>query len=571
MRNRIGFILAMAVASLLPTFGRAQVPLKATTVVSGLSNPVHLTSPPGDRQRLFIVEQTGAVKIFRQGALVPTPFLHLGWLGGLNKISYGAEQGLFNLAFHPNYAQNGYCYVSYTNLEGNSIVERYQVSSSNPDQANPASGTIILGPVFQPQSNHNGGALAFGADGKLYIGLGDGGGTNDQGPGHAAGGNAQFLGTLLGKILRLDVDLPPPYVPFDNPFVGVSGALPEIWSLGWRNPWRLSFDRLTGDMYIGDVGQSLVEEIDFEPMGQAGRNYGWSCMEGAVCTGFGACTCAGWNLEWPLHQYLHAGGCFSVTGGVVYRGCAIPALQGTYFFADYCQGTVWSFQNSGGLVTGLQDRTLELSGGTGYVGNVVSFGEDADGEVYLVDVAGVVLKLEPAQGSPDCNQNGTADACDLALGISQDANGNGIPDECECPPPQIYCNSQLNSQGCTPGIGYQGLPALGSGAPFWIATGGLIDNTFGLLFYGHQPANAPFQGGWLCVSQPLKRTPPMSTGGGGASCTGQLVFDFNAWVAGGFDPVLTAGVPVFAQFWSRDLAAPSKFHLTDAIGFLLCP
>ncbi len=550
----------------------AQTALTATTIATGLSNPVHVTAPAGDRTRVFVVEQTGAIRVIKNGSLLQAPFLHLGHpaSGGLNKISFGGEQGLFSLAFHPQYDQNRACFVSYTDLGGNSVIERYLADPANPDVAQTWTGTTILGPVFQPQSNHNGGALAFGPDGKLYVGLGDGGGDNDQGFGHLPGGNAQAGSTLLGKILRLDVDLPPPYVPGDNPFVGVSGFLPEIWALGLRNPWRMAFDRLTGDLYIGDVGQSHAEEIDFQPAFQGGLNYGWSCMEATQCTGFGGCNCNAPSLTSPIHQYAHTGGCFSVTGGHVYRGCAMPALQGTYFLADYCLGAVWSFRYTSGNVSEFTNRTNELSGGQGFVGNISSFGEDADGELYMTDLSGSLLKIVPAAAPADCNGNGLADACDISQGASQDLNGNGVPDECECPLPQLYCSSQVNSLGCTPELTYAGSMQLGSPQQFLITARNILPQQFGILFYGTQPNGVPFMGGTLCVKQPITRTPVQNSRGGGSACTGKLSLDFKAWTQSGIDPGLVVGQDVFAQFWSRDAAAPSTTNLTGAIRFTIC-
>ena len=569
MKRILAFVLLSALGTPLVL---AQTSLSTTTVVSGLSNPVHVTAPPGDRTRLFVVEQTGGIRIIKQGNLLPTPFLHLGppALGGTNKISFGGEQGLFSLAFHPQYAQNRAFFVSYTDLAGNSVVERYRADPANPDLALDWTATTILGPVFQPQSNHNGGALAFGPDGMLYVGMGDGGGDNDQGPGHLPGGNAQAGSTLLGKILRLDVHLPPPYVPSDNPFVGVPGFLPEIWALGLRNPWRFAFDRATGDLYTGDVGQSAAEEIDFQPVGQGGLNYGWACMEASQCTGFGACTCNAVNLTGPIHEYAHTGGCFSVTGGHVYRGCAMPALQGTYFFADFCLGAVWSLRYSAGNVSEFTNRTNELSAGQGFVGNISCFGEDADGELYMTDLSGSLLKIVPAAAPSDCNANGFADSCDISLGSSLDQNGNGVPDECECPTPQLYCSAQTNSLGCTPELTHTGTLQLGSPLPFLITATKLLPQQFGILFYGTQPNGVPFQGGTLCVKQPITRTPVQNSRGGGSTCTGKLSVDFKAWTQSGVDPGLVVGQDVFAQFWSRDAAAPATTNLTGAMRFTIC-
>ena len=269
---------------------------------------------------------------------------------------------------------------------------------------------MIIKTFDQPQTNHNGGGMAFGPDGMLYIGSGDGGGSNDTGSGHNAIGNGQFMGTLLGKVLRLDVDIAAPYIPSDNPFVGVPGALGEIWMFGLRNPFRFSFDPLNGDLYVGDVGQNIWEEIDYIPAGTgAGRNLGWRCMEGNACFTSPSgteCTCNGANLTDPVITYGHdAAGGFSVTGGLVYRGTRIPGEYGKYYYADYVSGRFWSFTINAGVATG---NALRLSQTT-----IVAFGTDGNGEVYIVTgsqqtastTAGTVRKIVPL-----CNTTGDINA-----------------------------------------------------------------------------------------------------------------------------------------------------------------
>ncbi|HWR82856.1 MAG TPA: PQQ-dependent sugar dehydrogenase [Candidatus Deferrimicrobium sp.] len=371
----------------------AATPLTAQLAVSGLSSPVYVCSPPGDRNRLFIVEQGGRIRIHKNGSLLPVPFLDIHTI-----ISTGGERGLLGLAFHPDYAANGYFYVNYTNVAGNTVIARYQVSA-NPDSANQNSAFTIL-TVAQPFSNHNGGMLAFGpVDGYLYIGMGDGGSGGDP------QNNAQNPQTLLGKLLRIDVDGGVPYsVPPDNPFVGAPDTLDEIWAFGLRNPWRYSFDRAAGDLYIGDVGQNALEEIDFQSnTSSGGENYGWRLKEGTSCYNPPSnCDPAGVLID-PIHQYTHGGSPFrcSVTGGYVYRGCAIPDLQGTYFFGDYCSGQVWSFRYNGSTVTEFQDRTTEL--GLPAV-SVSSFGENANGEIYIVAYnLGRIYKIVPNGVPSQCN------------------------------------------------------------------------------------------------------------------------------------------------------------------------
>jgi len=381
-------ILLMAALCLLAAPSGAQ-DVAAVRVASGLDQPLYVTSPPGDTSRLFIMEQvTARIKILKEGEVLSEPFLDLG-----PRVSdSGGERGLLGLAFHPNYAQNGWFYVHYTDNDGNTVVARYQRSPDDPDQAVYDSEQVLL-TVDQPFSNHNGGMLAFGPDGYLYLGLGDGGSANDP------GNRAQDGGTLLGKILRLDVDGGSPYaIPPDNPFVNEPEVRDEIWALGLRNPWRFSFDRETGDLYIGDVGQNAWEEIDFQPADSpGGENYGWRVWEGNHRTGRDGLSTVVPEVTFPIHEYNHDGGRCSVTGGYVYRGAALPELQGTYFFGDYCSGQVWSFRREGQQVIELQERTEELDPGPDLdLGNLSSFGEDAAGELYLVDISGgEVFKIVP--------------------------------------------------------------------------------------------------------------------------------------------------------------------------------
>ncbi len=370
----------------------AQTPLKGVRVATGLLRPVQTIAPPGDRDRLFIVEQRGLIKILKlkTGEILATPFLNL-----LDVVyDNGNEQGLLGLTFHPDYWNNGYFYVNYTREpDAATVVERYTVRAANPDRGNKTTAFLILGPVAQPYSNHNGGCLRFGPnDGYLYIGLGDGGSAGNPDC------SAQKGDTFLGKMLRIDVDGGSPYVvPPDNPFVGDDGILDEIWSVGLRNPWRYNFDRLTGDLYIGDVGQDAREEIDFEPgTSFGGLNYGWKIMEGLSCFSTGNCPpvppCNDPALTLPIHQYTHGTGC-SITGGAIYRGCGIPDLRGTYFFADYCSDRIWSFRYDGSNMTDFVERTSELDPSDSNINEISSMDEDADGEIYLSDLNGEIFKI----------------------------------------------------------------------------------------------------------------------------------------------------------------------------------
>jgi glucose/arabinose dehydrogenase len=357
-----------------------ELSLTVEIVAEGFEKPLFLTTPQGDGERLFVVEQTGKIRIIKNGEILDEPFLDIGGL-----ITTGSgEQGLLGLAFHPAYFTNGYFFVNYTRSgDGATVVERYTVSV-NQDLADPASSKVIL-TLSQPAANHNGGMLAFGPqDGLLYIGTGDGGSGNDPwGP----EGNGQNKNSLLGKILRIDVDGGSPYsIPVDNPFVGQLNVREEIWSYGLRNPWRFSFDRTTFDLYIGDVGQSAREEIDFQTADSAGgENYGWRIAEGFACRGGeGSCGTDSGFIP-PIHDYSRTDG-RSITGGYVYRGDAIPELQGTYFFADYVTARIWTFRFDGEEVSEFEERTVELAPDiTRDIRTISSFGEDTQGELYFID------------------------------------------------------------------------------------------------------------------------------------------------------------------------------------------
>jgi glucose/arabinose dehydrogenase len=355
--------------------------LTTRLVASGFARPLDLQSPPGDC-RLFVVEQAGRIRIVRDGAVLAAPFLDIR-----DRVrATENERGLLGLAFHPRYAENGLFYVNYTDRSGHTHIAEFRAAPANADTVDPATERLLLF-VSQPFPNHNGGGLAFGPDdGFLYIGLGDGGSGNDP------LGNGQNLGTHLGKMLRIDVDRGSPYaVPPDNPFVSRAGALPEIWAYGLRNPFRFSFDSVTGDLLIGDVGQNRIEEIDLGLASRGGgENYGWSVMEGSTCLDLGGCSSAGLIL--PIAEYGHGAGC-SVIGGVTYRGLRMPGYHDTYFYSDFCRSFIRSFRVENGQAVDPRDFTSTLGGA---LGNVTSFGTDAAGEVYIVDRDGQVHKIVPA-------------------------------------------------------------------------------------------------------------------------------------------------------------------------------
>ncbi len=434
---------SMLTASLAGATG-SEIFVTTETITSQLQKPTNLVAAPGDAQRLFVTDLVGQIRIIKNGQLLDEPFLDITAIVN----STPPERGLVGLAFHPDYQTNGLFYVTYANLDSTSVLARFTVTA-DPEVADPASHVTLL-TVDQPEPSHNVGWIGFGPDGYLYVGSGDGG--------NATGGvNAQSTDLLLGKILRIDVDTDDfpkdPQrnygIPATNPFVG-GPERDEIWASGLRNPWRCSFDPVTSDLWIADVGQGTREELDFQPAASTGgENYGWNCMEGTVChepaTG---CTCGAPELVAPVHEYDHTQGGCAIIGGFVYRGTAIAGLTGQYVFTDLCEGKVWAYEPAGGKIT------VILDGQPG----AFSMGEDATGELYLlspIDIRKIVINdcndnqipdeqdvadgtsddcngdLVPDECEPDCNDNLIADECDITSGTSNDVNSNGVPDECD--------------------------------------------------------------------------------------------------------------------------------------------
>jgi glucose/arabinose dehydrogenase len=337
---------------------------------TGFTSPLEIVNT-GD-SRLFVVEQGGAIKILNaDGTVNPTPFLNISTL-----ITSGGERGLLGLAFHPNYATNGFFYINYTNLAGNTVIARYTVDSANPNIANASSASILL-TVAQPYANHNGGSLKFGPDGYLYIGMGDGGSAGDP------QNRAQNINELLGKMLRIDVNSGAPYgIPADNPYVGTAGA-DEIWAIGLRNPWKFSFDKTRGNLWIADVGQDATEEIDISPINQAGINYGWHCYEGDSDYDLLGCPAKA-STKSPLTTIRHTTGACSITGGYVYNGTIYPNFKGLYFFTDYCLPKIGMMTSSGTLAYSQEFAENNFS----------TFGEDSNGELYVAALNnGTIFKI----------------------------------------------------------------------------------------------------------------------------------------------------------------------------------
>ena len=371
-------VTAGATASATVTYAAgAPLAIRLQEVASGLDAPIFLTAPPGD-SRLFILERPGRIRVLQNGNLLATPFLDIRPL-----TTTSGERGLLSLAFHPQYASNGYFFIYYTNLAGDIVIERRQVSAGNANVADPLSALTILTIPHPTFSTHYGGLLSFGPDGYLTAGTGDGGSAGDP------PGNAQNTNVLLGKLLRLDVNastVAQPYaIPPGNPFA-TAGGRAEIWAYGLRNPWRYAFDVPAQLLYIADVGQANWEEVDVRPVGQAGNNYGWNIMEGLHCYNSASCNQAG--LVLPAIEYGHdtAGGC-SITGGYVYRGTALPELAGQYLYSDYCSGWLKSFSYGNGTASAVTDW------GITNVGNILSFGQDAQNELYMLSGTGKVYQI----------------------------------------------------------------------------------------------------------------------------------------------------------------------------------
>lgn len=367
------FFLLLCGLNVFPVSSFSQVTwprIELRWLVGGINAPTHLTDSGDGSGRLFIVEQAGTIRILKDGALLPQPFLDIS-----DRVFSGGERGLLSVAFPPGFSSRKHFFVQYTDLSGNVVIARYALTD-DPNVADPASEDIVLSIEHSEFDNHNGGQLAFGPrDGYLYIGPGDGGGGGDP---H---GNAQNPMSLLGKLLRIDVEsgVTPYSIPPDNPFVGVPGYLPEIWALGLRNPWRFSFDGQTQDLYIADVGENSYEEVDFQlAASPGGENYGWNTMEGFHC--FSPPTgCSQEGLTLPVVEYDHTVGDCAIIGGLVYRGVAFPSMRGVYFYGDWCSGRIWGLKFDG---TAWRTAVLLESGL-----RITTFGKDGDGNLLVADGA----------------------------------------------------------------------------------------------------------------------------------------------------------------------------------------
>jgi glucose/arabinose dehydrogenase len=418
-RFRNALRLALLLVSTLPSAadGIQWPQVSLAPAITGVSQPTHITHAGDGSGRLFVVEQRGNIRIVKNGVLQSAPFLDIS-----SRLSCCGERGLLSVAFPPAYADRGYFFVYYTNTSGDIVVARYSVTT-NPDVADPNSEALVLKVPHPTFGNHNGGQLAFGPDdGDLYIGTGDGGSGGDP------PNNAQNTNVLLGKLLRIDVlsGSGASYaIPASNPYAQVSGYRPEIWAFGVRNPWRFSFDRLTHDLYIADVGQGSYEEIDYQPAGNpGGQNYGWRIMEGLHC--YNATTCNMSGLTLPVAEYSHAQGDCSVTGGFVYRGQQFARMQGIYFYGDYCTGRIWGLQRDGGAWVNMPLYDAPF--------NITTFGEDEAGNVYVANATNGAIAMLTDAAAPTATVTRTTatptptrSAGTLSIGGQIVYAGSGLP------------------------------------------------------------------------------------------------------------------------------------------------
>lgn len=401
----VGVLLVLAVSGPVRAQDPDTLTLSLQTVASGLSSPIHISHAPHDSTRLFVLERSGFVRIIDSGSLLSRPMLNIS-----DRVVTGGERGLLGMAFHPDFPDTAAFFLNYVgrvNDTDYTFISRFPITS-DPDSADPAAEQIIL-QIRQPQTNHNGGTIHIGLDKYLYIGMGDGGGTGDPLE------LAQSPLSLLGKLLRIDVRSGSPYtIPPDNPWLGAVDTLPEIFAFGLRNPFRWSFDRQTGDLWIADVGQFTYEEINFSPWPlSGGQNFGWDNMEGFHCYE-PATNCDSAGLDLPITEYTHSGGRCSITGGYVYRGCAIPDLDGWYFYGDYCTGEIWRLRldSLGNIDSPFPTPLFDIANF-----NLVSFGEDAFGELYIAEInSGLVRKIVHTGAAADYCASEPEPCCQGATG-----------------------------------------------------------------------------------------------------------------------------------------------------------
>ena len=525
-RARRGRLVWLAAAALTSTAATTHAQsLRTELFVSGINTPVSMRQPVGE-SRVFVLSESKGIYIVENGVLNQTQFLDL------TQEVAGASERILGMEFHPDYVNNGRFWVSYMDGLDRSHVVEYLRDATNPNLADVNSAVHLFGPTQQPSNIHNWYDMHFGPDGMLYLAFGDGGGANDPNE------NAQDMSVTFGKILRVDVDSVPRgtyAIPPDNPFAGLPGIAGEIWHSGVRSPWRFSFDRETGDFWLGDVGQANWEEINFAPAGVSGLNFGWRCMEGTHCTGLMNCGCGNPGWTDPVVEYPHHAGRCAVMGGYVYRGNEIPWLQGTYFYGDYCSSLIWSFEYDGTTVSNFIDRTAQLAPANGSIGPVLGFGEDAEGELYILDRGnGEIWKIK-------------WDNCDPGI---------------------TFCTTSPNSVGPGAQIAATGCHSIAAN-DIRLSVSGLPINQYGLFFYGPQQTATPFGQGTLCVSGPngvFRLRPALQS-----STLGTVVrdLDFTVPPLDAGPGMISAGSTWYFQFWYRDPGF--GFNLSDGVGLTFQP
>lgn len=520
-----GLIWLLALLA-LTTVAQAQT-LGTRRIATGLRKLGYLAQPPGDDTRLFVLERDLGIRIIKDGVANSDLFLDMT-----------SELGQFNeaatcFAFHPDYQNNGRFFVLYMDRQGFTHLAEYAVSA-DPEFADPASRIQILGPTQQPGHIHNWDCVKFGPDGMLYVSMGDGVIVADS---HI--NNAQDLSNSFGSILRLNVDIPAPYIPADNPFVGQPGVDEHIWVHGLRQPWRFAFDSLTDDLFIADVGWQTWEEINVLPASQAaGKNFGWRCFEGQECsnyTGTGCLSCGDPAYVPPVYTYPHDGSperC-AIIGGEVYRGTKVPTLQGAYIYADFCSARYWSFKWDGVQITEHVERTAELLPDIGPpVDQPTTFGVDNAGEIYILSGSGgEIYKIVEV-----CNNTSS------------------------------YCLANANSAGTTANISSTGTTSICAN-DFTLTVDGVLPDKVGLFFYGANQVQVPFGEGFRCVGGAIFRLNPPSLAD--ASGSNQRVIDYpNPPQPAG---ELLAGSTWNFQYWYRDAAAAGLFNLSNGLEASFCP
>lgn len=533
---RIPTLIILSLATASAALARTQVELQTEFVTDSVDNPVHLAAPPGDA-RLFIAEQWGRVWIVMpDGTRLATPFINLA---GQVQTSFGA--GLLGFTFHPDYAQNGHVYAFYTasgaGAGGDSVLARLTRSANDPNRVDPASLVELLR-IPQPNLDHAGGSMEFGPDGFLYLALGDGGVQTDPACLAQSGG-------LFGGVLRLDVDSAFPYaIPPGNPFVGVPGVADELYHRGLRHPWRLAFDEETGDLYIGDNGQDLWEELDVAPSGSAGLNFGWNQMEGTHCFAGAGCAasvppCNDPAYTNPIHEYAHGALGVSIIAGRVYRGGSIPGFEGHFLYTDWLSGRVWSLRWDGSAVQDLVERTAELAPGGGRdLDRPVAFGKDGFGELYILEHG----DDEVFRIVRDC-------------GVAR------------------FCVASPNVTGGVASAGWSGSVSVASN-DLVLSVAGAPPNTFGIFFYAPlRSAPQPLGNGQLCLAPGgtgFFRQPVLAANAQGAM---SLALNYSAGPMASGPGAVAPGMTWNFQAWYRDIGGPvgAVFNLTDGLSVLFCP